>query len=326
MSLHGVSFLAASSAGGSSGHLYREYLEERNPSELTRRAELCEVENPERAARLYREAMEAGSVQAKVHLGFLLLLGLGVPKDEVRAGQLFQEASASGDADGTAYLGKMYLTGKGGFPYDTCEAGRLFQMAAEGGSAEGMAYLGQAYRYGWGVPRNKGEETRWTLQASSLRNANGLYFHGMLSDEGCDALPKDNRRAGELFLESARLGNSKAMYALSLRFSGDNPALSLDWLHRSAALHNELAMTELAENFYCDSKRKGVPRDEGKAFRLYREEADLGFMRGMLGIAHLREIGIGCSRDENEANRWKKLACQIETHCLGRKWSIDPGL
>ena len=77
--------------------------------------------DPAKAASWYEKAAKIGS--ARLKLGFCLLNGVGVEKDEARAAKLFLE---DGSWEARVLLGRMFLEGKG-VVHSPLAAARLFR-------------------------------------------------------------------------------------------------------------------------------------------------------------------------------------------------------
>jgi TPR repeat protein len=82
-----------------------------------------------RALRLFEEAANGGSRQAKLNLGVMYDLGQGVEQDYAKAMQFYREASEVGEGQADYNLGVMYANGSG-VEKDCIEAVVHFSRAA----------------------------------------------------------------------------------------------------------------------------------------------------------------------------------------------------
>ncbi|MFF4738195.1 tetratricopeptide repeat protein [Streptomyces sp. NPDC001262] len=162
--------------------------------------------DPARAARLFGEAAEAGVVEGKRGIGFMLNSGVAVHRDPVKANQLFLEAANGGDGYAAYNLAVNYYNGHGvgrnarefmrwlrcaserGIP-EACallgdklsaqghdeEALSWYVSAAESGHAPAMYVAGCWYRDGTGVDADPVQAVRWFLTMLDRGNADGIH-------------------------------------------------------------------------------------------------------------------------------------------------------
>ncbi len=102
------------------------------------------------AAAWIRRAADAGSVDARLHLGELSLTGWGVEPDEVRAFSLFSSVADEGDVRGEYRLALCYLNGAGVVP-DPTRAVYHLRRAARWNYAPALYRLGLLLRDGVGT-------------------------------------------------------------------------------------------------------------------------------------------------------------------------------
>jgi TPR repeat protein len=81
-----------------------------------------------KAAALWKQSMEQGSINATNNYAYLLYYGLGIPKDERRAVTLWKRAAALGQPESDFHLGAAALDGSGE-PVDTAEAVARYRAA-----------------------------------------------------------------------------------------------------------------------------------------------------------------------------------------------------
>jgi len=81
-----------------------------------------------KAATLWKQAMEQGSVDATNNYAYLLYYGLGISPDQARAVSLWKQAAALGQPESHFHLGDAALSGAG-MRADTAEAVGRYQAA-----------------------------------------------------------------------------------------------------------------------------------------------------------------------------------------------------
>jgi TPR repeat protein len=87
------------------------------------------------AYQMWQIAAELGLAAAQVNLGFMLVNGEGVPKDERKAFQLYQMAANQKHPEGYLNLSRMYLLGIG-VKADMDEASRYAQLTRQAGNSK----------------------------------------------------------------------------------------------------------------------------------------------------------------------------------------------
>lgn len=81
------------------------------------------------AADIYKRLAKKGDPRAQHELGFLHMVGQGVPQDFALAVQWFQKAARQGHAPALEYLGGMHLSGQGVIQSNV-EAHKFFTLAS----------------------------------------------------------------------------------------------------------------------------------------------------------------------------------------------------
>lgn len=97
---------------------------------------------------------EHGDANAQYNLGFMYLIGLGVPQDHEQALDWSTKAAEQGIADAQYLLGLMYTPGHG-VPQNDKQAIYWYTKAAEQGHTDAQKNLGFMYAQGHGVPQNR---------------------------------------------------------------------------------------------------------------------------------------------------------------------------
>ena len=105
------------------------------------------------AYRIFKEMANHGEAAGQNGLGFLYIIGQGVPQDYAEAMNWFRKAAEQGYAKAQYNIGLMYENGQG-VPQDYAEATNWFRRAAEQGYAKAQINLGASYYKGEGVPQD----------------------------------------------------------------------------------------------------------------------------------------------------------------------------
>lgn len=116
--------------------------------------------------REWRPLAEQGNPMAQHHLGWLYLLGRGVPQDYEEAVRWFRKAAEQGDGDAQTNLGSLYLLGDR-IPQDYTEALKWLRAAADHGHPFAQTKLGIMYEDARGVPQDYVQAHMWFSLAAA---------------------------------------------------------------------------------------------------------------------------------------------------------------
>jgi TPR repeat protein len=154
----------------------REYELERPAREqFTRAHEAYKAKDYAKAARLYREAAEAGNASARETLATLLRTGQGVPQNFAEALKLIRQAADQGHARAQAQVGFSYQFGEG-VPEDWKEAAKWCQRSAEQLDRLGLYCLGQMHQFGIGVPQERERAIKLFDRAEDQGDGQAKFF------------------------------------------------------------------------------------------------------------------------------------------------------
>ena len=109
---------------------------------------------------------KAGLASAQSHLGYMYLVGKGIPENDAEAVKWFRKAAEQGNAIAQGNLGYMYDLGKG-IPENDAEAVKWYRKAAEQGNANAQKNLGISYGNGEGIRRNNIKAYVWYSMAKT---------------------------------------------------------------------------------------------------------------------------------------------------------------
>tara|TARA_B100000482_G_scaffold14706_1_gene10185 strand:- start:43 stop:525 length:483 start_codon:yes stop_codon:yes gene_type:complete len=120
------------------------------------------VKSDKKAAKIYRRAVELGSVDAMVRLGILYADGSGVKLDKKKAERLYRMGADRGDAVAQSFLA-VYLAGEEKHE----EAFRYHALAANQGYTDAEFNLGCCYGDGAGTEVDLGKARYWFERAAA---------------------------------------------------------------------------------------------------------------------------------------------------------------
>jgi TPR repeat protein len=127
--------------------------------------------------------------------------------------QEVQLAALAGEGDTRAMLGLGYMAlTPDSRKYRPEEAFDLFRKAADAGDAEAMFELGKLYEKGIGTAQDTAEALKLYRQAADLGFADAINDLGFLYYQGTEGLPRDPKKAVELFVRAADLRHPQAMF------------------------------------------------------------------------------------------------------------------
>ncbi len=194
---------------------------------------------------------------------------------------------ARGDALGEAerMVSKaVSLYAAGGGPSDVVQARDLFLKAAATGSALGIMWVARNYSMGRvGFPENRGKADALAERVIAaveilalLGNAGALFLMASALDEGL-AVPKDSKRAVDMYLKAANAGHVLAQNRLGT-------------MYRTG---------------------RGVKPNNEKAVEWYRKAAAQGHASAQHSLSWMNKKGRGEKQGNNEAGRWHAKAAEL---------------
>jgi hypothetical protein len=123
------------------------------------------VKSDKKAAKIYRRAVELGSVEAMRHLARLHNTGSGVKLDKKKAERLYRAAADRGDVFAQYNLARLLNSEK-----ISEDAFRYYALAADQGLTEGETCLGTCYMDGTGTKVDLGKARYWLERAAAKGN------------------------------------------------------------------------------------------------------------------------------------------------------------
>jgi len=208
----------------------------------------------EKAAELYRMAIEAGNSDAMNHLGVMYQNGLGVAKDHKRAWELYRKASRAENRLAAEKLNFMYKN-KLGIPKDYATKAEWYRGAAEAGSDSAMLDLGFLYVKGLGVKQDYGEAAEWHRKAAEAGNTVAMTGLGMMYEKGT-GVAQDYAEALKWHRKAAIFGESTSMFALGMLYEhglgvDKNRSAATEWYQRATEAGCKPAAKALGFKYRC---------------------------------------------------------------------------
>jgi Sel1 repeat len=157
---------------------YEPYLKEVQNLEISKLVELHKMGRIDASIQLARELWWDGDAETPINL-----LGTYLKfknRDLEGSARWLKAAAAAGHPIAQETLASYYEGGRYGFPVDLERAYQLYRLAAEQGLKHSQMNVGMMLCAGKGVPRDKGEGTKWFLKANE-----GQKVPFSLKDGGC---------------------------------------------------------------------------------------------------------------------------------------------
>ena len=262
-----------------------------------------------------RAAAEQGDPAIQSALGFGVLYGVGVPRDEAEGIKWLKAAAAQGDLAGLALLGGAYLEGTG-VRQDRTEGIALVTRAAERGFAPAQVLLAQHYYRGEVVDRDDKVSIQWARKAAERGNKDGQKLLGAhyLSGRG---VPQDLPRAEEWLRKAAAQGDREARATLqwiplmnAVAKSPEAQAGAVELVRKGAEADNATAQYQLSR-FYAEGT--GVPKDKRLEVEWERKAAEQGHVEALGAYA----IRLLVTLDGVKGDFWKGYSYLYRAGALG---------
>ncbi len=169
----------------------------------------------EQAKNWYQKAIDNGSTDAMVNLGWMYEQGKIVAKNEAEALKQFKKAAESGDHYAQNWLGYAYREGALGLTQDFEQAKNWYTKSIENGNIPALNALGWMYEHGKGIPKDEAKAVELFKKAADAQNATGIYNLGIQYWAGKGGLSVDKAEANRLFRIAADMGQEDAIKFLA---------------------------------------------------------------------------------------------------------------
>jgi TPR repeat protein len=161
-------------------------------------------------------AADEGDPQAQYELGFMLLYGLGRPRDVSAGSTLLYRAAIAGHPKAQMQIAVNYIFGKNG-TVDGAEAIKWLSLSAKQNEGYALYYFGYCYYEGIGVIKNDEQAAAYLLRSAQAGIPEAQYQLGRFYYEG--VLFTENHEQAQSWFQAAVLqGHPDAKEELSWRF------------------------------------------------------------------------------------------------------------
>ena len=177
----------------------------------------------------YEKAANLGSGYAMGSLAIMLDAGVGGAADPARAAQLREQMKHVTDPNliDSSVIKKVTADPAAQAMTSQWQAGhyadalKTAYAEAAKGSAVAQAFIGRSYYEGHGAPQNYQSALPWFNKAAAQKNADALYYLGLMYEYGRGVYP-DVPKATALLDQSAALGNRYAEIEVAgMRMEGE---------------------------------------------------------------------------------------------------------
>jgi TPR repeat protein len=265
--------------------------------------------NPVLGEALYREAAQAGWSRGQLGLAMTLLRD-GTPKSAAESVKLLQSAAADGVSVAHHLLGMLAESGAAG-SVDFTAAAASYKAAAELGHTQAQVRYGFALLLGRGTERNVFTAETWLRRAALSGDAQAAAVIGYLYARDGD-LPPNHAEAAIWLRRAAEAGHAGAartlgrMLLLGTGTPKDIPE-AVRWLRIAGDNGDQTARTDLL--------RLALTRQVGEDDQLavtgwLRESAAAGDAAAQFDLGLCLAQGIGAERDDQAAFGWVRRASE----------------
>lgn len=240
---------------------------------------------------MLQQAAEQDNVEAQVTLAAQYV----TKKDYAKVLKYALPAAEQGNAVAQVFMATIYAAGEGGLVKDLNQAHYWAQKAAESGLGRGYAALGMADV----EQENYAFAKQYFDKGAELNDDLSFYYLGQMYYEGL-GVEKSLDLAIDYLKRAVDLGNTDAKVILSAIYTDEG-------IHgnQSQQLATELAESGdvrgiilQAENYLSGN---GVPKNEEKAFALYKQAADLNDDFAKKRLVYMYNNGVGTNKNLKKA-------------------------
>lgn len=230
------------------------------------------LNNPQAALPLIHACIAEGNPWAENLLGYCLLLGYGVPKDETEALRWFRSAARCHVHYALYNLGRCYLFGLG-VAASPKTATRWLAKAARWGNDHARFLLGRCRVNGYGIRRNPDRGLKEITEAAVNHGLTDAYV--WMATDGLELLyPEGGAQLPPLpyLFDQLRAIGAPCMEAVEGRWCG-NPTVAIQRFRAAAEAGDAYACRCLCEAY---REGKGVPQSHAESLKWAIEGANRG--------------------------------------------------
>lgn len=166
------------------------------------------------AVEYYQKSVKENIAFGKYNLGLLMVNGDGIytPKNVEKGMELIREAAFSGYADALSFIGLSYYLGKNGYPMDKFEAFDFLTTGSYQDDVKCKYFLATMYDKGEGyTDKDPKKAFELRLKCAYLGDVKSMVYVGREYFIG-NIVEKKDDTAFYYFQEAAEAGNDEAMY------------------------------------------------------------------------------------------------------------------
>lgn len=183
-----------------------------------------------------------------------------------------------------------------------------FLPIANQGDFRSQYYIGYLYLYGYGVPQNPKEATRYLQKAVDQNYDMAQSLMAFLYSEG-KVLPQDKKKALTLYQKASEQNNISAHLNLGVMYyTGDGVErdyeMALKYFQKVPIEEKSIVSRYLGEIYLNNSSL----RDYDKAIKYYKISAQQGDLGSFYTLGEIYRKGLGVSTDMTEALKYYKFA------------------
>lgn len=193
------------------------------PPELAEAKRLHQEGNHAADLPLFEKAAQAGSVEARIAVGWAYIRGEGTAVQRDSGLDLLQEAAKTDHPEAMNALGEAYLWRGPGERNSDYLAKHWFQKAADKGHAAAMRNLGNLYRDGRSVAASGTTALEWYAKAAEAGFFDAMVDAGAMYEQG-GVVPRNAKQAFCWYQAAGELGSPRGMmeHARMLESRGDH--------------------------------------------------------------------------------------------------------
>lgn len=214
--------------------------------------------------------------------------------------QEVQLAALAGEGNTRAMIGLGYMAlTPDSQKFQPEKALALFRKAADAGDAEAMFELGKLYEKGIGTAQNVSEAIKLFQQSADLGFADAINDLGFLYYQGADGLPRDPKKAVDLFVRAADLRHPQAMFNVAALIddglvAGKGPEEAAGYLYRALRSGVSDVLGQLTTNptMFKPATRRALQAE------LHRNDFYKGTIDGQIGSGTQRSMRIAFGQSE----------------------------
>jgi TPR repeat protein len=261
------------------------------------------VPDPTRARDAYERAVKAGSLDALVSLGQLLLNTEFTPEGQKRGLDMLVRSADAGQVGAANLLAQIYLNGLG-VEADVDKALQYFSIGLVTGNGGAVLALGDALRVGTlhlaanpavAMELFQGAADKGDIGAS--RRIASMYLNG-------EAVAQDIARGEQMLTDLAAAGDAQSLVELGDLYRDGNlvvadAAKAVGFYERSADLGYNTARIRLATIYLNGAS--GIAINVRRSLDYYNEAVDSGSTNAMRALAEMYLAGTVLSANPQEA-------------------------